>query len=224
MIRAKDPWLHRITVAEHRFLLLEGSPVLKGTPLAGSFSSHQAIEAEGGRVESEEQVTELGQSEDEFGVFDQVNLFEDPFSDLGDPSLTEADLLSIGAFSQAEMGFKRKPPTSLLDLIEGQSGKDMLGKPQSKLPPPPPKPQLVQTRSSSTQSKPSSPQSKLPPPPQSTLPHRLEPADPKRKRASKGKEPMDGGRSRSFQEEDEAQQASKQLKIGHQGREKEVPI
>ena len=224
MIRAKDPWLHRITVAEHRFLLPEGSPVLKGAPLAGSFSSHQAIEAEGGRVESEEQVTELGQSEDEFGVFDQVNLFEDPFSDLGDPSLTEADLLSIGAFSQAEMGFKRKPPTSLLDLIEGQSGKDMLGKPQSKLPPPPPKPQLVQTRSSSTQSKPSSPQSKLPPPPQSTLPHRLEPADPKRKRASKGKEPMDGGRSRSFQEEDEAQQASKQLKIGHQGREKEVPI
>ena len=224
MIRAKDPWLHRITVAEHRFLLPEGSPVLKGAPLAGSFSSHQAIEAEGGRVESEEQVTELGQSEDEFGVFDQVNLSEDPSGDLGDPNLTEADLLSIGAFSQAEMGFKRKPPTSLLDLIEGQSGKDMLGKPQSKLPPPPPKPQLVQTRSSSTQSKPSSPQSKLPPPPQPTLPHRLEPADPKRKRASKGKEPMDGGRSRSFQEEDEAQRASKQLKIGHQGREKEVPI
>ena len=177
-----------------------------------------------GRVESEEQVTELGQSEDEFGVFDQVNLSEDPSGDLGDPNLTEADLLSIGSFSQAEMGFKRKPPTSLLDLIEGQSGKDMLGKPQSKLPPPPPKPQLVQTRSSSTQSKPSSPQSKLPPPPQPTLPHRLEPADPKRKRASKGKEPMDGGRSRSFQEEDEAQRALKQLKIGHQGREKEVPI
>ena len=33
---------------------------------------------------------------------------------------------------------------------------------------------------------------------------------------------MDGGRSRSSQEEDEAQQASKQLKIVHQGQDKEV--
>ena len=59
----------------------------------------------------------MGQSEDEFGVFDQVNLSKDPSSDLGDPSLTEADLL--GASSQVEMGFKRKPPTRLLNLIEG---------------------------------------------------------------------------------------------------------
>ena len=33
---------------------------------------------------------------------------------------------------------------------------------------------------------------------------------------------MDGGRSRSSQEEDEARRASKQLKIVHQGQEKEV--
>ena len=164
----------------------------------------------------------LGQSEDEFGVFDQVNLSEDPSGDLGDPSLTKANLLSIGTSSQAEMGFKRKLLTNLLDLIEGQPGKDAPRKPQSKLPPPPPKPQPVQTRSSSTQSKPLSPQSKLPPPPQPTLPHQPELIDSKRKRASKGKEPMDGGRSRSSQEEDEAQRALKQLKIGHQGQEKEV--
>ena len=61
------------------------------------------------RAESEEQVAELGQSEDEFGAFDQADLFEDPFGDLGDPSLTEADLLSTGTPSQAEMSFKRKP-------------------------------------------------------------------------------------------------------------------
>ena len=121
--------------------------------------------------------------------------------------LTEADL--IGASSQAEMGFKRKPPTSLLDLIKGQSGKYAPGKFQSKLPPPPPKPQSAQTRSSSTQSQPLSPQSRLPPPPQ--------PANPKRKRASKGKEPMDRERSRSSQEEDEARRALKQLKTRHQG-------
>ena len=115
--RAKDPRLHRITIAEHGFLLLEGPPVPKGASLAGSSSSHQAAKAEGGRVESKGQVAELGQFEDEFGVFDQVNLSEDPSGDLGNPSLTEVDLL--GASSQAEMGFKRKPPTSLLDLIEG---------------------------------------------------------------------------------------------------------
>ena len=119
MIRAKDSRLHRITIAEQRFLLPEGPLVPEGALLAGSSSSHQVIEAEGGRVESEEQVFELGQSEDEFGVFDQVNLSEDPSSDLGNPSLTEADLLSISISSQAEMGFKRKPPTKLLDLIEG---------------------------------------------------------------------------------------------------------
>ena len=69
MIRAKDPWLHKITIAEHEFLLPEGSPVPEGIPLAGPSSSHQATEAEGGRVESEEEVANLGPSEDEFGVF-----------------------------------------------------------------------------------------------------------------------------------------------------------
>ena len=80
----------------------------------------------------------MDQSEEEFGVFGQVDLSEDPSGNLGDPSLTKADLL--GTFSQAEMGFKRKPPTSLLDLIEGQPVKDALGKSQPKPPPPSPKP------------------------------------------------------------------------------------
>ena len=75
---------------------------------------------------------------------------QDPSGDLGNPSLIKAHLL--GASSQVEMGFKRKLPTSLLDLIEGQPGKDAPGKSQPKLPPPLPKPQSAQTRSSSTQS------------------------------------------------------------------------
>ena len=147
MIRANDLRLHRITVAEHGFLLPEGSPVPKGIPLVGPSSSHQAAEAEG----------DLGPSEEEFGVFDQVSLSEDPSGDLGDPDLTEVDLLSIGTSSQAKMGFKRKPLTSLLDLIKGQQGKDVPGKSQPKLPPPPAQPQPAQTRSSSTQLQPSSP-------------------------------------------------------------------
>ena len=117
MIRAKDPRLHKITIVEHGFLLPEGSSTQGGATLAGSSSSHQATEAEEVRAESEEQVAEFNRSEDEFDAFDQVDLSEDPSSDLGDPSLTETDLQ--GTSSQAEMGFKRRPPTSLLDLIEG---------------------------------------------------------------------------------------------------------
>ena len=212
VIKANDPRLQKIVVVEHEFLIPEGSPVLKGIPLAGSSSSHQAAEAEG----------DLGLSEEEFGVFDQVSPSEDPSGDLGDPDLFEADLLSVGTSSQAEMGPKRKPPTNLFDLIEGQPGKDAPGKSQSKLPPSTLQPQPAQTRSSFAQLQPSSPRSRLPPPPQSNLPPRPEPADPKRKRAAKGKKSMDGGKSCSFQEEDEAPRASKQLKIGHHGQEKEV--
>ena len=60
VIRATDSRLHRITVVEHGFLLPEGSPVPEGVPLAGPSSSHQAAEAKGGRVESEEEVANLG--------------------------------------------------------------------------------------------------------------------------------------------------------------------
>ena len=92
VIRAKDPWLHRITIAEHGFLLPEGSSAQGGATLAGSSSSYQAAETEEVRVESEEQVAKLGQSEDEFGAFNQVDLPEDPSGDLGNPSLTKTDL------------------------------------------------------------------------------------------------------------------------------------
>ena len=60
VIRAKDPWLHRITIAEHGFLLPEGSSAQGGAMLAGSSSSHQAAEVEEVRAEGEEQVAELG--------------------------------------------------------------------------------------------------------------------------------------------------------------------
>ena len=97
VIRAKDPRLHKITVVEHGFSIPEGLPAPKGASLAGSSSSHQTAEAEGGRVESEEQVAELGQYKDEFGVFNQVELSEDPLGDIGDPNLTKADLLEASS-------------------------------------------------------------------------------------------------------------------------------
>ena len=210
VIKAKDPRLQKITVAEHGFFLPEGSSAQGGVVLASSSSSQQATETEERGEEGEEQVIELDQSEDEFGAFDQFDPSEDPSGDLGDPSLTEADLQGIS--SQADMGFKRKPSAGLLDLIEGQPGKDVPGKSQPKLSPPPSKPQPPQTRSSSV----------LPQP--SKLPPLVQPADPKRKRFAKGKDLADGGRSRSSQEEDEGRRASKQLRITPQGQEKEVVV
>ena len=108
------------------------------------------------------------------------------------------------------MGFKRKPFANLLDLIEGQPRKDVPGKSQPKLPPPLSKSQPPQTRSSSALPLPT----KLPPP--------IQPTDPKRKRFAKGKEPIDGGRSRTSQEEDEGWRALKQLRMVPQGQKKEV--
>ena len=46
VIQAKDPRLHRITIAEHGFLLPEGSSTRGGATLAGSSLSQQAAEVE----------------------------------------------------------------------------------------------------------------------------------------------------------------------------------
>ena len=118
-----------------------------------------------------------------------------------------------GTSSQADMGFTRKLSASLRELLKGQPGTDASRKSQPKLPPPPPsKPEHPQTRSLSAQ------------PPLVKLPPAIQPADPKRKRSAKGKEPMDGGKSRAFHEEDEGRRASKQLRVTSPGQEKEVDV
>ena len=167
VIKAKDLRLQKITVAEHSFFF------------PGRSSAQQAAETEEGRDEGEEQVIELNQSEDEFGAFDQLDLSEDPLGDIGDPNLAKEDLQRTS--SQADMGFKRKPSTSLLNLIEGWSGKDVPGKSQPKLPHPPSKFQPPQTRSSSA----------LPPP--AKLPHPLfNLLTPRGRGLPKGKNPWTG--------------------------------
>ena len=120
-------------MVESGFLISEGSSVPEGIPLVDLSSSHQAAEDEG----------ELDQSEEGFGVFDLANQSEDPSSDLGDPALSEVELSSVGTSSQTEMGLKRKPPTSLFDLLEGQPGKGAQGTPQSRAPSPPSQPQTL---------------------------------------------------------------------------------
>ena len=136
---------------------------------------------------------------------------KDPFGDIGYRNLPEVDFQ--GTSLQIDMGFKRKPSASLRDLLEGQPEKDAPGKSQPKFPPPPlSKPEHPQTRSSSSQ------------PLLAKLPPAVQPADPKRKRSAKGKEPMDGGKSRALHEEDESRRASKQLRVASSGQEKEVDV
>ena len=117
-------------MVETGFLISEVPSVPESIPLVGPSSSHQVAEDEG----------ELDQPEEGFGVFDLANQSEDPFGDIGDPALSEAELSSVGTSSQAEMGLKRKPPTSLFELLEGQPGKGAQGTPQPNAPSPPPQP------------------------------------------------------------------------------------
>ena len=168
VIKARDPRLHRISVAYQGFVILEGVPIPEGTPRTqplfvatpsiGASSSQLILEEREERKEEEEEekekekgsegIVNLTDSSNEFEVFNQ------PPSPESIPD---------------EMGIQRKPQKSLMELIEDQPRRGAPGKStQPKLPPPPPKSPL--------------------PPPQPSLPSRPEPADPKRKRKQKGKE------------------------------------
>ena len=159
VIRAKDPRLHRISVANEEFVVSEGISLPKSTPFTQSLpvatlsvgvSSLSPIlqEEEEGKEEQEEQgFMDLTESVDECEVFNQP---------LSPKSLPE------------EMDIQRKPQKSLLELIENQPGKWGPRKSaQPKLPPPLPK----------------SP----PYAPQQTLPSRIEQANPKRRREQRAR-------------------------------------
>ncbi|XP_030922788.1 uncharacterized protein LOC115949640 [Quercus lobata] len=183
----------------------------EGIPLVDLPPSPPASEGEG----------EFSSFEEGFRVFEQVNPSEDPSGDLGDPALSEAELSLVGTSSRTGMGLKRKPSTSLIELLEGQPRKGAQGTPQSNAPSPPPQPQTIQTKSSSTKSQPQSPRPKLPALTQPTLPPRPKGTDSKRKRSPKDKETMDGVKSQPSKEREEGPRA-KQLKIGHQSKGKET--
>ena len=89
VISASRPWLPKITVVETGFLISQGPSVPENIPPVGPSSSHQVAEDEG----------ELDWPEEGFGVFDLAHQFEDPSGGIGDPSLSEAELSSIGTSS-----------------------------------------------------------------------------------------------------------------------------
>ena len=117
MIRARDPRLHRISVAYEGFIVPEGIPLPQYTsrtePLfvasvsVGTSSSlptlrEKEIKGRKEKEKDEEEVVAVSESSDDFGIFDQ------PISPEEDPD---------------EMGIQRKPQKSLLELMESQSGK-----------------------------------------------------------------------------------------------------
>ena len=131
VIRAKDPRLHRISVAYEGFVVPEGIPLPTSTPftqslpvatLSAGVSSLSPILQEGEEEKEEQEekgFVDLTESADEFEVFNQ------PSSPKNLPD---------------EMGIQRKPQKSLLELIENQSRRGEPGKSaQPRLPPPPPR-------------------------------------------------------------------------------------
>ena len=113
VIKAHDSRLHRIYVTVEGFLLPEGASILEGVPLVGPFSSHPVVEEKKEKAEKEEEVIELGSSEDEFEVFNQAQSTESPFGDLGNPSYTEADFSFSKIPLEEDMGIQRKDRKSV---------------------------------------------------------------------------------------------------------------
>ena len=113
VIKAHDPWLHRISVAHQGFIIPEGVPIPKdtsrtqplfvATPSRGASSSQLVLEEEEER--SPEEVVDLLGSSDEFEIFNQTLSPEDVFD---------------------EMGVQRKPQRSLMELIENQPRKGLI--------------------------------------------------------------------------------------------------
>ena len=119
MIKAKDPRLHRISVAYEGFVVPEGIPLPTSTPftqplpvatLSAGVPSPLPILQEGEEEEEKQEekgFVDLTKSADKFEVFNQ------PSSPKNLPN---------------EMGIQRKPQKSLLELIENQPGRGKPGK------------------------------------------------------------------------------------------------
>ena len=186
VIRAKDPWLRRISVAYEGFVVPQGislprySPFAKPLPVASltaavtSSPSVFQVEEEEEVERKEEGFVDLTSLKDNYEVFNQFS---------PSPNIPK------------DMGIQRKPQRSLQELLESQPRRGEAGKPaQPKLPPPLPK----------------SPFCAPQPPP----PSRTEQPDPKRRREPKGKEVMETGRPRPSTEE-EAHKPTKQQRVSH---------
>ena len=186
MIRGKDPRFHRISVAFKGFIVPQGVPLPKYSPLTEPLpvASLAAVATSSPSVFQVEEEEEVEQEEEGFVdltlITDDYEVFNQSSSP---PNISE------------DMDIQRKPQRSLQELLESQPGRGEAGKPaQPKLPPPPPKSPLRA--------------------PQSPPPSRTKQPDPKRRREPKGKEVIETGRPRPSIEE-EAHRPTKQQRVSH---------
>ena len=120
VIRAKDPRLHHISVAYEGFVVPEGIPLPRSTPLTQPLpvatlsagvpppSPILQVEEEEEEEQEEEGFVDLIESTDDFKIFNQ------PSPPKNMPK---------------EMGIQRKPQRSLQELLESQPGRGEAGKP-----------------------------------------------------------------------------------------------
>ena len=120
VIRARDPRLHRISVAYEGFVVPEGIPLPRYSPLtqllpvatlaagAASLPPIFQVEEEEEAEQEEEGFVDLIESTDDYEVFNQP------------PPLKNV---------QEEMSIQRKPQRSLQELLESQPGIGEAGKP-----------------------------------------------------------------------------------------------
>ena len=123
VIKANDPWLHRISVAYEGFIVPEGIPIPKGTPLTrplfvatpsvGASSSHLILEEEEEEEKEKEEkekeekekspegIVDFSDSSEEFEVFNQTPSPEGISADIDFQHQAET-------ITSEEMGIQRK--------------------------------------------------------------------------------------------------------------------
>ena len=136
IIKARDPRLHRISVATLGFLI--SGPILEGiltttlipeeVPKVKASTSHPINKEKEEEKEKEEgEIFEVSDSENKFKVFNR------PLSPVKEIHAQEASPILDN------MGIQRKSRTCLLDIMESALGSKVPEKnAQAKLPPPPP--------------------------------------------------------------------------------------
>ena len=131
VIRARDPRLHKISVAYEGFVVPQGIPLPRYLPFTqplpvatfavGATSSPPIlqVEEEEEAEQEEEGFVDLTESTNDYEVFNQLSPPQDVPED---------------------MSIQRKPQRSFQELLKSHPGRGEAGKPsQPKLPPPPPK-------------------------------------------------------------------------------------
>ncbi|KAK9983446.1 hypothetical protein SO802_032971 [Lithocarpus litseifolius] len=143
VIKARDPRLHRISVAAPGFLLsdpvLEGTlttePILEGIPKVAPLPQYTTGEATSshptiikGEEEKEEEVVEVSDSKDEFEVFNRPLSPESSTGNLELPSPAQSSYNQEAPNISGDMRVQRKLRSTLQELLESQPGGNAPGK------------------------------------------------------------------------------------------------